>query len=324
MSMAEPNALTIIDSIQTNAIVETMQKISIFQTVIQKNLKPDHDYGVIPGTEKPTLLKPGAEKILMLMGLTSEYEVIEKVQDYENGFFAFTVKAILTKNGVKITEGVGHANTKESRYRNRWVTESKLPEGVDKSTLKTRQKESKFKEGEYYTEYLLENSDSFTLANTVLKMAKKRSQIDAVLTVASLSEIFTQDLEDMGDIMSGSSGKQQSSATKSKLNKKPSSSNYACTECGQTITQAVHAYSEKNFGRPLCRECQEEAKNQPEPEEAGDIPPAVLKMAEKAGMVTEDFLMFIDEKYAKPWSALSGDEKSEVTRHLHELGQAGA
>ena len=34
------------------------------------------------------------------------------------------------------------------------------------------------------------------LANTVLKMAKKRAQVDAVLTVASLSEIFTQDMED--------------------------------------------------------------------------------------------------------------------------------
>jgi len=323
MSMAEPNAHAIIDNIQINAIAETMQKISIFQTVIQKNLKQDHDYGVIPGTQKPTLYKPGAEKILMLMGLTSEYEVTEKVQDYENGFFAFTVKAILTRNGVKITEGLGHANTKESRYTNRWVTESKIPEGIDKSTLKTRQKESKFKEGEYYTEYLLENSDSFTLANTVLKMAKKRAQVDAVLTVASLSEIFTQDLEDFGDII-GSPSKQQPTANKAKSNKKPSSSNYACTECGQTITQAVHAYSEKNFGRPLCRECQEETKNQPEPEEAGDIPPAVLKMAEKAGMVTEDLQQFIDEKYGKPWSALSGDEKSEVTRHLHELGQAGA
>lgn len=160
------NPVSIIDNVNVQQVSATMQKIAQFQAVVQKTLKKDHDYGVIPGTgNKPTLLKPGAEKILMLMGLTSEYEVIEKVQDYENGFFAFTVKCALLRQGLKITEGVGHANTRERRY--------------------TRVKEGK------------EPQDPYTLANTVLKMAKKRAQVDAALTVASLSEVFTQDLEDM-------------------------------------------------------------------------------------------------------------------------------
>src|SRR5690606_3342486 len=111
-----------------------------------------------PGTTKPTLLKPGAEKILMLMGLTSEFHVTERIQDYDKGFFAFTVRCELFKNGIKITEGFGHCNTKEKKYS---------------------------------------NQDPYTLANTCLKMAKKRAQIDATLTVASLSEVFTQDIEDM-------------------------------------------------------------------------------------------------------------------------------
>jgi len=157
-------SLSIIDNVNVQQVSATMQKIAQFQAVVQKTLKKEHDYGVIPGTgNKPTLLKPGAEKILMLMGLTSEYEVIEKVQDYDRGFFAFTVKCTLSKGDVKVTEGVGHANTRERRY-----TSGK-------------------------------QQDAYTLANTVLKMAKKRAQVDAVLTVASLSEIFTQDLEDLDD-----------------------------------------------------------------------------------------------------------------------------
>lgn len=157
-------SLSIIDNVNLQQVSATMQKIAQFQAVVQKTLKKDHDYGVIPGTgSKPTLLKPGAEKILMLMGLTSEYEVIEKVQDYDRGFFAFTVKCTLSKSDIKVTEGVGHANTREKRY------------------VSGRQQ------------------DAYTLANTVLKMAKKRAQVDAVLTVASLSEIFTQDLEDQVD-----------------------------------------------------------------------------------------------------------------------------
>jgi hypothetical protein len=195
-----PATVSIIDSIQIQQVQSTMQKIAQFQAVVQSTLKVKHDYGVIPGTEKPTLLKPGAEKILMLMGLTSEYDVTEKVQDYDAGFFAFTVKCTIYRGTMKITEGLGHANTKESRYTNRWVTAKKVPPGIDQSTLKTRQKESRFKPGETYTEYLVENSDGYTLANTVLKMAKKRAQVDAALTVASLSEIFTQDLEDLPEI----------------------------------------------------------------------------------------------------------------------------
>jgi hypothetical protein len=157
----EINSLTVIDNVNIQQVGATIQKITQFQAIVQKTLKEKHDFGIIPGTAKPTLLKPGAEKILMLMGLTSEYDIIEKVQDYDTGFFAFTVKCILSRNGLKITEGVGHANTREKRY------------------VSGR------------------SGDAYTLANTVLKMAKKRAQVDATLTVASLSEIFTQDLEDM-------------------------------------------------------------------------------------------------------------------------------
>ncbi len=160
------NALKIVENLEPATVTQVMQRIVNFQGVIQKTLKEGFDYGVIPGTgNKPTLLKPGAEKILMLMGVTSEYEIIERVQDYDKGFFAFTVKCVLSRSGQVITEGVGHANTRERRY--------------------TRVKEGR------------EPQDPYTLANTVLKMAKKRAQVDATLTIAALSEIFTQDIEDM-------------------------------------------------------------------------------------------------------------------------------
>jgi Protein of unknown function (DUF1018). len=102
----------------------------------------------------------------MLLGLSSEYELIQQVEDYEKGFFAYTVRCVLSRNGLKITEGVGHANTRERRY----------------TVVKDKSKEPR---------------DPFSLANTVLKMAKKRALVDATLTVASLSDIFTQDLEDI-------------------------------------------------------------------------------------------------------------------------------
>ena len=126
----------------------------------------------------------------MLMGLTSEYDILEKVEDYEKEIFAYTVKCTLLKGNIKVTEGLGSCNSKEDKYRWRWVYESDLPPGVDKESLKKKVYGNT-------TKYRIENDDICSQANTILKMAKKRAQIDATLTVAALSEIFTQDIEDM-------------------------------------------------------------------------------------------------------------------------------
>jgi hypothetical protein len=156
--MPDETALSLIDSIDTNAVTRTLEKIAQFQQIIQKALKPGHDFGYIPGVEKPSLFKPGAEKINMLMGLSTEYAIMDKTEDYDKGFFAYNVRCIISRNGNLICEGVGNCNSREKKY----VTQ-----------------------------------DPFTIANTILKMGKKRAYVDATLSLASLSDIFTQDLEDL-------------------------------------------------------------------------------------------------------------------------------
>jgi hypothetical protein len=74
------------------------------------------------------------------------------------------------------------------------VYEKEIPVGVDKENLVKKEFTGPYGK---YMKYRLDNDDPYTLANTVLKMAKKRAQVDATLTVASLSEIFTQDIEDL-------------------------------------------------------------------------------------------------------------------------------
>ena len=154
-----PNqAISIIDSVSISQVQQTMQKITQFQKVIQETMHQNHDFGVIPGTSKPTLLKPGAEKLLVMMGLRSEFEIADSTRDFKEGFFQYQVRCKLFKGEVLITEGLGSCNTKEKKYI---------------------------------------NQDPFTIDNTILKMAKKRALVDAALLVGSLSDIFTQDLEDM-------------------------------------------------------------------------------------------------------------------------------
>lgn len=181
--------------IDAEHVRETLNKIATFQKIILTTLKAEHDYGHIKGIDKPTLFKPGAEKIIMLMGLRTEYEILGQTADVEHGFFRYEIRCKVYKGDILVTEGLGACNTREARYARRWVTERALPEGADKATLPKRDKEGRYGR---YTEYLIANDDPYTLDNTVLKMAKKRALVDAALHVGSLSSLFTQDVEDMG------------------------------------------------------------------------------------------------------------------------------
>ena len=117
------------------------------------------DYGVIPHCNKPTLLKPGAEKIMNYLGLICRVETLNRVEDYNVGFFSYECKVYLIDyNGVVKGEGIGITNTREGKYA---------------------------------------KQNGFSVQNVVYKMSKKRALVDAVLNVGNLGARFTQDVEDM-------------------------------------------------------------------------------------------------------------------------------
>lgn len=188
----EVNALSIIDTVEIETIANTMQKISQMQAVVQKTLKNGQDYGEVPGTNKPTLLKPGGEKICMLFGLNPEYEFLQTTEDYDKEFFSYNIRCTLFKSGQPVAQGVGSCNSKEKKYR--YINVDEIPENYVGYQEEITDKYGRKK-------YKINNADVCSLVNTILKMAKKRAFIDAVLQVASLSEVFTQDLEDMKDLI---------------------------------------------------------------------------------------------------------------------------
>jgi len=192
--MTEVNSLSIIDQGDMVSFKQTMQKINQWQGLVQSNLKKDKDYGIIPGTSKPTLYKPGAEKIVMLGKLRSTFDILDETKDYEKEFFQFEVRWNLWAGENLICQGIGLCSSKEDKYRYRWITENKLPNNTKKDNLIYKEKSSKY--GKYKV-YRIENEDICSIANTILKMAKKRALIDAALLVGSLSELFTQDVEDL-------------------------------------------------------------------------------------------------------------------------------
>jgi len=154
---------SIIDSMTLDIAKSTLEKINSFHTIIRNTLNDKTDYGIIPGTNKPTLLKPGAETICMLFGLTTTIEILSIVPvqlSKETDFVSYTIKCKLYKNDYAVSEGVGTCNSFEKKYK---------------------------------------SQDALNVANTIMKMAEKRALVDAVLHVASLSAVFTQDIEDMQD-----------------------------------------------------------------------------------------------------------------------------
>jgi exosome complex RNA-binding protein Csl4 len=59
------------------ALAEIIQHISLVQEVMHTVMKPDVHYGKIPGTDKPTLYKNGAEVLCMVFRIAQSYEVVD-------------------------------------------------------------------------------------------------------------------------------------------------------------------------------------------------------------------------------------------------------
>ena len=141
--------------------------------IIREALKDGTDFGVIPGTKKPSLFKAGAERVNIAFGTHPEYELVEKEanHDRENTFtdrYNKTIKSygiyryvykckIVKSDGRCIGEAEGSCSTLEQKYISR-------PRDME---------------------------------NTVVKMAQKRAFVAATLHAFGLSDRFTQDAEDL-------------------------------------------------------------------------------------------------------------------------------
>ena len=122
-------------------IQEAVDKYNAVNQFVSSILKKGTDYGEVPGSDKPTLLKPGAEKMISFFGLSPRFILEEKMEDWtgenHNGepFFYYRYKCQLYRGEFLIAEGEGSCNSWEKKYRYRWMNEADVPPYVDKSRL---------------------------------------------------------------------------------------------------------------------------------------------------------------------------------------------
>lgn len=177
------NSTSLIEQTTSNALIEKSKAFNEFKEFLKNDLKDGVDFGKIPGVEKPCLFKAGGEKIQLYLGLTPQYkllhrefvpnqvrkdkvwnDVTKKYQEVETvrNYYCWEWSCELWHGSVKVAEGVGMGNTEEDKYVSQYKG-AKTPD---------------------------------SLANTVMKISKKRAFMDAIIGVSGVSDIFTQDLED--------------------------------------------------------------------------------------------------------------------------------
>lgn len=138
----------------------------LVKDVIRKVMKKDVHFGVVPGTTKPTLYKPGAEVLNLTFRLAPDY-VTETIFDGKHMTVRSKCSLTHIPSGKVFGSGEAICSTKEKKYRIR-------------------------KDGGK----IVENANLEDCWNTVLKMGNKRALIAAVLNVTACSDEFTQDMGD--------------------------------------------------------------------------------------------------------------------------------
>jgi len=106
-------------------------------------LKQGKDYDIIPGTPKPTLLEPGAELLLRYFNLRAEIKSMLSIENTgpNNPYFQYNVTmAIYNGNGDNFGEGMGSANSSETKFAYRWVSEKNVPSNIEKKNSKKGKK----------------------------------------------------------------------------------------------------------------------------------------------------------------------------------------
>ena len=163
-------------------INQSRKVMEIKDTVMLENVH----YGIIPGCSKPSLLKPGAEKLCSAFRLEPEFETTsredpKRTLNWERWDYKGKKKITGTTQGyidydsactlVHIPTGEvwaknvgGSCNNFEARYR---------------------------------------SLNPYDVKNTLEKMAEKRALVAAVLIGTALSDLFTQDLEDLPAFFDG-------------------------------------------------------------------------------------------------------------------------
>lgn len=167
-------------------------QVNLIQEVINSVMKKDTHYGIIPGCKKPSLYKPGAEKILMTFRLVADNPIIEDLSTADSIRYRVTQR-ILDRHGNLVGAASGECSSDEDKYKwRRPVCDEEFEETPEDRRM---EKWAKGQNGNYKMKRIRTNPAD--VGNTILKMAVKRAVVGATLITTAASDVFDQDIEDL-------------------------------------------------------------------------------------------------------------------------------
>lgn len=201
-------------------VAQMRERRELMQALVRDALVKDVDYGLIPGTTKPTLFKSGSEKLCTFFGLSVRLTCEDAQEDWTGeahageAFFAYRYRATILRGDMMVAEAEGSCSSWESKYRYR-DSKRACPECGQPAIIKGKEEYgggwvcfkkqggcgAKFRAGDAAIEGQqigrMPNPDVIDQVNTVQKMAQKRAMIAATLIAVNASDFFTQDMEDL-------------------------------------------------------------------------------------------------------------------------------
>lgn len=148
--------VAVYDPASSPSVSQLLNQVDVIHDAMDRAMTKGVHYGTVPGTPKPTLLKPGAEKLCKLFHLRPHYEEMGSV--HRDNLIAYRYRCVITHfpTGFAIAEGIGSCNSREKKYR---------------------------------------RQDPWDIDNTIVKMAAKRALVAAVLVGTAASDVFTATAE---------------------------------------------------------------------------------------------------------------------------------
>jgi len=243
---------------------DVVKQVERIQQVMRDVMKEGVHYGKIPGAgDKPTLFKPGAEKLMLTFRISNQL-FIEDLSTPDERRYRVRSVATHVPTGAVLGEGVGEGSSNEEKYKWRAAIGGEF---ADTPADRRREKWVKGYNGSQPKKIQQVRTNPEDIANTVLKMAKKRALVDMTLTVTAASDIFDQDIEDLPEefLEGGEPVPTPEPKKKSAVDTGETSpaSTANCSICQKSINPSIEKFSREKFGKPLCFDCQkaEKAKN---------------------------------------------------------------
>lgn len=182
----QPSAIT---AWRTADEIKAMRSLVV--QVMREVMKENVHYGIIPGCDKPSLWKPGAEILFSTFRISAD-PVITNLSTADEVRYQVMVYAT-SASGQPLGSSVGECSSSEDKYK--WRKAVCSEEWEQLPDTRRRLKWKRGQKGFYQVQQV--RAEIADCANTVLKMALKRAFVGLALQVTAASDVFTQGIEDL-------------------------------------------------------------------------------------------------------------------------------